>query len=335
MTAIEQATPGVVRGGRTMTLDDLLRRFGLVFVFVAVAILFSVLPSTRDIFPTQVNIVTILGNQTVGLVIAMACVVPLTAGILDLSVGAIAGAASITTAAAMSRWEQPLMVAIALGMVVGVLIGVVNGWIITRFALDPIIETLAMSMLIGGLMVWYTGGSPITGNFDKSFQDFGSLNWLGVPRMMVVLVPVILVAWYLTEHTPFGRGLAAIGSNARAASLVGIRVGRSIWASLVASGFLAGLAGVLLTARAGSADVQTGPSFLFPALAAVFLGATAIKPGVPNVFGAVIGGLFVAAAVSGLSIAGAASWAPGVFNGAALLLAVWMMATFNKRRTTR
>ncbi len=335
MTTTDRAMPRAVRERRTTTADDVLRRFGLVFVFVAVVILFSVLPSTRDIFPTQVNVVTILGNQTVGLVIALACVVPLTAGILDLSVGATAGAASITTAAAMSRWDQPLVVAIVLGIAMGILIGVLNGWIITKFALDPIIETLAMSMLIGGLVVWYTGGSPITGNFDESFQEFGSLNWWGVPRLMVVLVPVILGVWYLTEHTPYGRGLAAIGSNARAASLVGIRVDRSIWASLVASGFLAGLAGVLLTARAGAADVQTGPSFLFPALAAVFLGATAIKPGVPNVFGAVIGGLFVAVAVSGLSIAGAASWAPGVFNGAALLLALWMMAAFNQRSATR
>lgn len=318
----------------TSQLRHWMRRYGLILAFVALLILFSILPATQAAFPTRTNVVMIIGNQAVAAIIALAIVVPLTAGILDLSVGATTAVASIATATTMSRFNGDPWLACLVGVAVGALVGATNGWVVTRFGLDPIIETLGVSILLGGLMVWYTNGTPISTGIDLGFTDFGSLTWLGLPRLLIVLIPVIAITWYVVEHTPFGRHLAAIGSNRRAAHLVGIRVDRSVISAFIVAGVLAGIAGVLLTSRAATADSVTGQTYLFPALASVFLGATTIKVGKPNVLGAVVGVFFVAFAVSGLSIAGASSWAPGVFNGLALLIALALTgkATTNIRR---
>jgi ribose transport system permease protein len=308
------------------------QRYGLLVILALMVLFFSTYSKTSAAFPTQANLITLIGNSAVVSVVALAFVVPLTAGVIDLSAAATTGASSIATASVMSRFDGPLWLAILAGLAIGAAVGATNGLLITRLGLDPIIETLGMSILLPGLAVWYTGGLTITGNISATLTQFGSLNWWGLPRLLVVLVPVVLATWYLLEHTPYGRRLSAIGSNPKSARLVGIRVERMILSSMTLGGFLAGIAGVLLCARAGSADTTAGPSFLFPALAAVFLGATTIKPGLPNSLGAIVGVFFVAIAVSGLSIAGAAAWAPGVFNGGSLLFAVWMTATFARRR---
>lgn len=330
-STLKEKTVPSSRPDRKQRLDwtKIGKQYALVAALIVVFVFFSTYGPTSDAFPSHANIVTVLGNQTVALIIGLAAVVPLLANVLDLSIASSAGLASVVTAGAITNEQAPLAVAIVLGVMSGAAVGAVNGWLITRFRFDPIIETLAMGMLLTGLCTWYTSGTPISIVGSPDLTNFGSLNWLGVPRLMIVLVPLVLVAWYVTEHTPFGRRLAAIGSNRNAASLVGIRVERTVAASLLASGTLAGIAGVLLTARAGSADTQTGPSYLFPALAAVFLGMTAIKLGFPNVFGTVLGTFFVAFTVSGLNIAGTSLWAPNVFNGLSLLVALWVMSSTN------
>jgi ribose transport system permease protein len=189
-----------------------------------------------------------------------------------------------------------------------------------------------MSIALPGLMTLYTDGTSITHDLSPTLLNFGSFNWLGVPRLTFVLVPIIAITWYLLECTPFGRRLLAIRSNPRSSHLVGIDVRRTVLTSFALSGLLAGIAGILLAARAGSADSTTGPSYLFPALAAVMLGVTTIRPGRPNVLGAVVGVFFVAFAVSGLSLRGAQSWAPSVLNGAVLVCAAGLAAWIARKR---
>ncbi|MFF4504098.1 ABC transporter permease [Streptomyces sp. NPDC001401] len=128
---------------------------------------------------------------------------------------------------------------------------------------------------------------------------------MGLPRVMSVVVVLGALMWYLLGHSPYGRALYAMGSNPRAANLVGIRVRRNLLLTFVIAGALAGIAGVLQTARVGGATADSGTSLLFPALAAVFLGATAIEPGRFNVLGTMIGVVFVSETVSGLTLAGA------------------------------
>jgi ribose transport system permease protein len=133
---------------------------------------------------------------------------------------------------------------------------------------------------------------------------------------------VAIIAWYVLTQTPFGRGLSAIGSSENAARLAGLRVNRSLVIAFLTSAFFGGVAGVLLTTQSLQADSTTAESYLFPALAAVFLGQTAIRPGHSNVWGAMFGVFVVAVAVSGLQLLGAATWVTPVFDGGALMASV-------------
>jgi ribose transport system permease protein len=147
-----------------------------------------------------------------------------------------------------------------------------------------------------------------------------------------LLILVALLVWYFLMQTPPGRHLEAIGSNESAARLVGLPVDRLVAIAFFASSFIGGVAGVLLTSRQGGADPTSGPAFLFPALAAVFLGATTIRPGRYNVWGTVIGIFLIAVAINGFTFLGAQSWVSPVFNGAALVLAVLVSTLMGRRR---
>jgi ribose transport system permease protein len=145
------------------------------------------------------------------------------------------------------------------------------------------------------------------------------------------VVAVSAVVGYFLQQTPAGRHLYFIGANPRAAELVGLSVRRHVFASFVTSGFIAGAAGILQVAIAGNASPQVGPGFTLPALAAAFLGATAIVPGRFNVLGTLVAVLFVAIMVNGLTLLGAADWVQPLVNAISLLAAV-TIATVAARR---
>jgi ribose transport system permease protein len=306
--------------------------YGLVLLLLVEIVFFRLYGATSAAYLSQANLIALVGNQAVGCIVALAALVPLTAGYIDLSPGAVTGMSSITCATLLSRFDAPVVVAITGGILMGVLLGAVNGFLIARLEFSSIVTTLGVSTVLSGVMVWYTGGSTIGSNIPQSIMNFGSLSWLGIPRVAYVMVPVIVVCWFLLENTPFGRYLQATASNPRSARLVGLNVRRNVFSAFLLTGFLAGVAGVLLTARAGGADPTTGNSYLFPALAAVFLGATTIHPGRPNTWGTVIGIFFVAFGVSGLGLIGASSWTPDVFNGIILVVAAGMALIFARRR---
>jgi ribose transport system permease protein len=319
----------LTRRGRVLSLSI---HYGLVVLLAGVVLFFALYGPTSGTYLSHANLVALVGNQAVVSIVALAALIPLTAGYIDLSSGAITGVASITSATVVTRFNEPIVVGIVLGIVAGTLLGTVNGVLIARFEFSSIVTTLGTSTALSGVMLWYTGGSTIGSNMPQSLLNFGSLNWLGIPRVTYVMVPVILICWFLLENTPFGRYLQATASNPRSARLVGLNVKRNVLTAFVMAGFLAGIAGVLLTVRSGAADSTTGPSYLFPALAAVFLGATTIHPGRPNVWGTVVGIFFVAFAVSGLSLMGASAWAPSLFNGLILVVAAALAIVFARRR---
>lgn len=304
-------------------------RLGLIIVFAAMVIWFVVGPQ-GGVFVSKANIDNILASQAVVGVIALAMVAPLIAGYFDLSVAANAGIANVAIAAAMSKYDCPIALAVLIGLAISIGIGALNGFLIAKLKLDAFIVTFGVFVLLGGILTWYTNGLQIVENIPPSFGAWGGQAWLGVPRPFVALILVAAVVWVLLRQVPWGRYLEAIGSNQPAARLVGIDVDRSVWWTFVLSGAMAGVAGALLTSTLGGASPTAGPSFLFPAFAAVFLGATTISPGRYNVWGTVIGVFFVGAAVSGLSLLGASSWVAPVFNGASLIIAV-SLSTFSGR----
>ncbi|WP_246243646.1 ABC transporter permease [Amycolatopsis pithecellobii] len=310
----------------------LLEQFGLPLLLVAMIVVFAVNPTTGAVFSSEANINNILGNQAVTALVALAMVVPLVAGYFDLSVSAVTGLSNIAVAAIIGPYGLPIPVGIVIGLVIGALIGFLNGFLVAKVRLNGFVVTLGTYTFLLGVIAYYTHGALITSGIPPSFGDWTSETTLGVPRPFILLVIVAAIIWYVLAHLPYGRRLASIGSNEDAARLVGINTTRVIWTSFVISGVLAAAAGALQTSRGGAGDPTIGSAYLFPALAAVFLGATAIKPGHYNVWGTIVGVYFLATSVSGLSLLGADVWVQPVFDGIALVLAVALSTLIARRR---
>ncbi len=322
------ASSGRSSGG----IVHLLENYALLILTILVFVFFSVFPASSGTFPTLTNLNVILGSQAVIAMVAIAALFPLVCGYFDFSLGAIAAMAQVLTAGFMAKSGWPLWLAVIVPIVLAALVGVVNGFLVTRLHMSPFVTTLGMATLISGIMVWYTGGQTIVSGIDPAITRFGSSRLLGLPTVVFVLLVVAAIAWYFFTHTPFGRSLYAIGSSSSSAKLVGIRVDRNVWTTFIVAAAIAGLAGVMQLSRAGSASASTGNDLLFPALAAVFLGATAIAPGFFNVIGTIIGAIFVSISVSGLTLSGASGWASSVFNGLALLAAVGLSTYLGRRK---
>jgi ribose transport system permease protein len=314
---------------------QVIERVGLVLVFAAMFLYFALDGQIGSLFLSAANLRNLLISGAVVGVIALAMLPPLIAGFFDLSVAAIAGVSSVAAASAISKYGVPLPAGIVIGIACGVLLGTINGFLIARLGLNAFITTFGTYVLLGGLATWYTGGEQIVANIPASVGAWSGESWLGLPKLFVVLAIISLVVWFALSYLPWGRYLQAIGSNSAAARLVGIRVDRTIFSAFVITGTLAGVAGVMQLTIIGGADPTAAASYLFPAFAAVFLGATVIKPGRYNVWGTIIGVYFVGTAVSGLSLLGAQTWVQPVFNGAALLAAIALATFLGRMRNNR
>jgi len=306
--------------------------YALLALLVVLGAFFALLPSSRDVFLSVPNLSVLLGNQATVALLALAAIIPLVSGYFDFSLGANAATATVLCAGLMSRHHVPLALAGVLCVALGAVIGLVNGVLVTRYRLSSFVTTLAAATLLGGIIQWYTGGQTILAGISPDLVRFGSETLFGIPQIVYVVLAVAALLWYLLSQTPYGRSLYAIGANPRAAKLVGIRSDRYVTISFVLAGTISALVGILQLARTGSATADSGTSLLFPALAAAFLGATAVRPGFFNVIGTLIGVLFVSVAVSGLTLAGAQAWVSPVFNGAALLIAVGLSTYLGRHR---
>lgn len=333
MTAnVMEASEVSVRRKRRPSVSRVFEAGGLLLLLVALLIFFGLNTSSRDTFFSSANLSNLLGNQSVTGIIAIAMVIPLVSGYFDLSVAAVAGLTNVTVAAALSGLGASIPVAILLGMAVAVVCGLVNALLVATLKLNGFVVTLGTYTLIGGVILFFTGGQTIYQGIPIELGSWGTGKVLGIPIPFYLLIAVALVAWYLLMQTPFGRRLESIGTNEKGARLVGVRVDRSVFISFLLSAVFAGVAGVLLTSRSGGADPNAAPAYLFPALTAVFLGATAIRPGKYNVWGTIIGVFLIAVAINGLTLSGADTWITPVFNGLALVLAVAVSTLLGRRQ---
>jgi len=312
-----------------------LENYALALLLALLCLFFSMYGSTAETFPSVANVRNILGNESVVAIAALASIVPLTCGQFDVSVGAVLGLASIVTGSAVATHDLPVIVAILLGVLAGAVVGTLNGWLVAYRGVNPIIATLGTATLVAGLVSLYTENQVLSVGIPESLTNLGSGELLGVPRPTYAVVLVAVTLYYLLRHTPYGRYLASVGASPSSARLVGLNVPRMVLSSFVVSGALSGVAGVVLLARAGTANPTVGPGYTLAALSAAFLGATAIRPGTFNVLGTLLGVLFVAVSVNGLVLAGAADWVEPTFNGSALLVAVTLSTAIARRRAGR
>ena len=322
----------LVRLAPGYTVFDFVRQFSLPILLGVSILLYSLWGQTSTAFNTTANWQNMLAGQATTGVLTLGILIALVSGNFDLSIGNICGLASIMTAASYSRWHVSLVVGLLVGVAVGALVGFINGFLTTTLRVDPFIITLGTASIILGYVDWYTKGASISNGIPRSLVNFGKDNFLGIPGVAWVLFGVALAIYYLLEHTPLGRTLHAIGSNRAAAKLVGIRVERNITLAFTMTGAFAGVAGILLLARNGSANPTIGPTFTLAALAAAFLGAVSFKVGRLNVPGTLVAIFFLSVNITGLTFAGVQNWINEVFTGLSLIFAVALAAVLSKER---
>ncbi|MFJ9543950.1 ABC transporter permease [Streptomyces sp. NPDC101225] len=319
---------------RTSSLAWFAERYALVALLLALVIFFAVYSGTSETFLTAVNLRNVAGNESVIALAALAAMVPLISGQFDVSVGAVLGMAQIVTASAMAH-GLPLYLAVVIALICAAIVGLVNGWLVAYIGTNSFIITLASATLVGGLVSLYSHDQVILQGISPSLVAFGSLNFLGIPRVVWLVGAAALILGYGLGWTVPGRVLTSVGSNARAAGLVGMPVKRAVLSSFVVCALLAGIAGVLQVARTGTGNPAIGSSYTLSALSAAFLGATTLRPGRFNVAGTLVGVAFVALSVNGLTLAGVADWVDPVFTGAALTIAVAVSTVFGRQRGTQ
>ncbi|MFM8884037.1 MAG: ABC transporter permease [Solirubrobacterales bacterium] len=335
--ALEDAALGAPDTGKSPSRArgrklELLEAWALPLITLLIAIFFSLYPSTSSTFPTTQNLQTLLANQSVIAIIALAALVPLVLNQFDLSVGATLGLSSVFAAAAMSNGAA-IWTGVLIAVAIGLGVGLVNGFVITRTRVNAVIVTLGTAIVIGGIMTQKTKGLSIAEGIPQALTNFGSGTLLGVPKPALMLALVALLLYYVLEQTPFGRYLYSMGSNEEAARLVGLNTRRLLLMSFVIAGLLAGIAGILQLSRSGSASAQIGENFTLPALAAAFLSAAAIKPGRFNVWGTLVAVLFLAVLNSGLNLAGAETYVNDYVNGVALVGGVALAVLLGRQRS--
>lgn len=308
--------------GRERTLLQALsfKNIGAIYVWIAIIIVFAIW--APDTFPTWQTVKTVLNQNAISGLIALALILPLSARIFDLSVGNAMGLCNVIVAWLLVNEGVPMGLAIVLTIVAGVLIGLINAVVVIGWGIDSFIATLATGSLMAALTTVVTGdqaiiGNQLNGNFGKLATS--SVGGIAVPVFLMLAVAVGI--WYLLNYTVTGRRIYATGFNEDGSRLSGIRTGRLRFATLIVSGAVAGVAGILLASQVSSGSPDIGPPYLLDAFAAAFLGATQFG-GRFNAWGTVIAVLLLGTGKAGLVLVGAPVWAPSMFSGVVLLFAL-------------
>jgi len=324
--------PAAARTAMGHRLLHLGEAWALLGLTIGLVVFFSLYPSTSDSFPTLANFQALSGSQAIPVLVALAVLVPLVCNEIDLSVGASVSLSAVLAGYALGH-GVPLPAAALIGIGAGVLVGAINGLLVTRAEVNGVIVTLGTAVIVGGVVLAITDGRSLLEGIPSSLTDFGSGKAAGVvPTIVVATLLVAALAYYLLGHTALGRQLYMLGSNRRAALLVGLRPARLLVTSFVLGGALAGLAGVFQVGRAGGADPNAGPALTLPALTAAFLSAAAIRPGHYNVGGVLTAAAFLAVLNGGLNLAGAAPYVSQIVNGVALISGVALAAFLRRKR---
>lgn len=310
-------------------VDVFLYRYMVVLVLVLLVLVFSLLlPNT---FATFANLRTVTATQAVLIILTLGLTFPLAVGEFDLSFGAVLGFASSLAAVLTVNEGWSFLPTFVLVAAAGLLVGMINGFFIVNLGVSSLITTLGTGTVLTGLTLAVTGQQVIAGAPD--FLVKATTNDLfGLPYPVYYGILLTFVVWYVYEHTPIGRYVYFTGEGREVARLSGLRVDAIRFGSFVTVALLATLAGIIELGTLGSADPNIGGTFLLPAFAAAFLGATTIKPGRFNAWGTVVAVYLLIVGITGLQLLGGAGWLEQVFNGVALVLAVTFAQLVRRKR---
>jgi ribose transport system permease protein len=307
-----------------------LQQVSLVPLWGLLIIVFGVIsPHT---FLTMVTFRSVAAEQAITAITAIALIPPLAAGVYDLSIGANMGMSIVLVAWFQWRFHFNPVLAIALTLGAGLVVGISNALVIVFFKVNSFIATLGMMSVLQAAVLWISGDEDIVQGISNGFLKLGTSQIFGISVPFFYMLVLAAICWYVLNYRQSGRYLYATGSNLEAARLAGVRSDRLMAFSLLASAGISSLAGIIFTASIGAGSITAGPGYLLPAFAAVFLGATQSRTGRVNVPGTLVGVYVIATGVQGLELAGAPFWIDQFFDGIALIIAVAIAGRASRRR---
>jgi ribose transport system permease protein len=296
-------------------------RIGAVYVLVLMVIVFAALKP--DLFLQFQTVQQVINTNAILAMAALALVVPFAAGIFDVSVPYTMTLSGAVCSYGMVYSGWSITVAVLVAVVVGVIVGALNGLVVVTCRIDSFIGTLGTGFLIQALVVWRTDNRVITGGqLAGSFANLAQYSVAGVVLPVIYAVVIAIGLWYLLVRTPIGRRIYATGFNKEAARLASVRTNRLQFGALATSSVLGSLAGLVLVSSLGSGAPTAGNSYLLPAFAALFLGATQFQPGRFNPWGTLLAVVLLGTLTTGLGLIGASSWIQQFATGFVLLVAL-------------
>lgn len=290
---------------------------------MALIILMAVITIINSNFLTANNLLNLLLQVTSNALIAFGMTFVILTGGIDLSVGSILALSSALTAGLLGS-GMPVTLAILISLILGCILGMMNGLLISYGKLAPFIVTLATMTIFRGATLVYTNGNPITKGLSDTFlfQFLGQGYIVGIPFPVIIMFIVFIVLYVLLHKTAFGKSVYAIGGNEKAAYISGVKLNKVKIIIYSISGIMASISGLIITSRLSSAQPTAGASYEMDAIAAVVLGGTSLSGGKGRILGTLIGALIIGVLNNGLNIIGVSAFWQQVVKGVVILIAV-------------
>lgn len=309
-------------------LSARLASYGTLIGLIGLIVLFAAMKPQA--FLTPVNFTNILEQVSILAMIAAGQTVVMVVGDFDLSVGSLASLIGVITAQLLVGGMNPV-VAVLIGFAAGAVAGAINGLLVAYLGLSAFIATLATMTSFAGLALLLSSGTTVFGLPDE-FVWLGQGRVGGIPVPVLIAVALALVVWFALSKTVIGRSWYAVGGNAEAARLSGVKTRFVRFSAFLVSGVGAALAGIILTARLASAHPSAADPFMLSSIAAVFLGITLSRAAQPTIGGTVVGLGIVGVLSNGLNIMQVNSYVQQILTGLIIVLAVSLSRLSKKRR---
>ena len=309
--------------------SSFLKKYAIIGILLLFVILLSFL--TKGTFLQPQNLINVIRQVAAIGIIATGMTFVIIINGIDLSVGSIVAVSAVVSTSLAQTPEAsvimypglqlPVIVAILSGLLVGGLLGLINGSLIAGFKIAPFIATLGMMTAARGLALIYSNGRPIS-RLSPAFNFIGQGDFLFLPVPIWILAIVAVGAHIILNFTRFGRHTYAIGGNEQAARVSGIHLNKIKVGIFALSGLLAGLAGIMLAARIGSGNPQLGTGIELDAITAAVIGGTSFNGGIGTVWGTIVGALIIGIINNGLDLLNVSPFMQQVVKGSIIVLAI-------------
>lgn len=307
-----------------------LRKYMIVFIFLGMCVLLAVFSPDNSFLKPQnlINVVrqiSVIGLLALGV---MLCIIALG---IDLSLGSVLAFSAVVSASLVQQpdWKEalypglelPAFVAVLAGLSVGLILGGFNGFLIATFRIPPFIATLGMMTMARGFAYIYSNGRPVS-TLREEFLWIGGGDVFGIPVPIIIFVTVIVLTHLMLNNTRFGRHVYAIGGNEIAARVSGVNIASTKLRIYAFSGLMAGLGGIVITARTQSATPALGLGYELDAIAAAVIGGTSFAGGIGTVWGTVVGALIIGVMNNGLDLLNVSPFYQQVVKGVIIIVAI-------------